>query len=139
MWRSLFRRSELIRRLAKVPGVRTWTSLLRFSASSITKTGTIRRAVVAADHFACWLSDQHLSLSEASPTLVYWLGALYESGIRLLRIFIDKPWGGASDHPSACDCGAGAPCPECNPCDRDHPPKMPEGYRTILDKDGWRH
>jgi hypothetical protein len=35
--------------------------------------------------------------------------------------------------------GAGVPCLTCNPSDRDHPPKMPEGYKTILDKDRWRH
>ena len=52
----------------------------------------------------------------------------------------DKPWGGASNRADACHCGgAGAPCLACNPSDREHPPKMPEGYKTIFDKDGWRH
>src|SRR3954452_25466349 len=63
----------------------------------------------------------------------------YHGALWVCENHIEKPWAGASDHPDACDCGAGAPCPECNPCDRDHPPKMPEGFRTILDKDGWRH
>lgn len=26
----------------------------------------------------------------------------------------DKPWGGASKHAGACECGAGAPCRVCN-------------------------
>jgi hypothetical protein len=52
----------------------------------------------------------------------------------------DKPWGGASDREDACHCGgAGAPCLVCNPSDREHPPNMPEGYKTIFDKDGRRH
>jgi hypothetical protein len=50
----------------------------------------------------------------------------------------DKPWGDASDRADACDCGAGAPCPACNSSDREHAPAMPDGYRTIFDKDGWR-
>ena len=51
-----------------------------------------------------------------------------------------KPWGDVSTSDDACHCGgAGAPCPVCNPSDRDNPPKMPDGYKTILDKDGWRH
>jgi hypothetical protein len=50
----------------------------------------------------------------------------------------DKPWDGASDVPEACHCGgAGAPCPACNPCDDDHRPEMPEGYRSLIDsRDG---
>ena len=53
---------------------------------------------------------------------------------------VDKPWGGATNRADACHCGgAGAPCPACNPSDREHPPKMPGGDKTILDKDGWRH
>jgi hypothetical protein len=47
-----------------------------------------------------------------------------------------KPWGGVSTSEDACRCGgAGAPCPVCNPSDRDHPPKMPDGYRSFFDKD----
>lgn len=31
--------------------------------------------------------------------------------------------------PPGCTCGgAGAPCPDCNPCDYDNPPRMPPGY-----------
>jgi len=38
---------------------------------------------------------------------------------------LDLPW-------NECDCGgAGTPCPECNPCDCDHPPKMPPGYVSL--------
>jgi len=25
----------------------------------------------------------------------------------------DRPWAGDSDHPNACECGAGAACPTC--------------------------
>ena len=52
---------------------------------------------------------------------------------------IDKPWSGASDAPDACHCGgAGAPCPACNPCDAEHKPEMPEGYKSIIDaRDSW--
>jgi hypothetical protein len=36
------------------------------------------------------------------------------------------PW----DGPNACNCGgAGMPCPSCNPSDRDHPPRLPKGFR----------
>ncbi len=41
----------------------------------------------------------------------------------------DRAW------PDVCDCGAGAPCPVCNPCDRDHPPEMPERFRSVIDVD----
>jgi hypothetical protein len=52
----------------------------------------------------------------------------------------DKPWGGASDDADACNCGgAGMPCPACNLSDREHKPKMPEGYRSIFGRHGWRH
>ena len=50
----------------------------------------------------------------------------------------DKPWGGASHREDACHCGgAGMPCPACNLSDREHRPKMPEGYKEILGRDGW--
>jgi len=50
----------------------------------------------------------------------------------------DRPCGGASNREEACHCGgAGMPCPSCNPSDRKHKPKMPEGYRKFFDKDGW--
>jgi hypothetical protein len=45
-------------------------------------------------------------------------------------------WGDESYAPNACQCGgAGASCPACNPCDDEHPSKMPAGYRTFLDRD----
>jgi len=48
----------------------------------------------------------------------------------------DKAWDGASDRADACHCGgAGLPCLACNPCDHDHPPEMPPGYRSLIDKD----
>ena len=38
--------------------------------------------------------------------------------------------GGASEDLDACNCGgASMPCQVCNPSDREHKPKMPEGYR----------
>jgi hypothetical protein len=47
-----------------------------------------------------------------------------------------RPWDGAN----ACGCGAaGAPCPACNvPEKKADPPRMPRGFRTEVDKDGWR-
>jgi hypothetical protein len=32
----------------------------------------------------------------------------------------DRPWAESGKYPNACDCGAGAPCPICNPLHRDH-------------------
>ena len=38
----------------------------------------------------------------------------------------DRPWDGAH----ACGCGApGMPCPNCNPSDKDHPPRLPVGFQ----------
>jgi len=48
----------------------------------------------------------------------------------------DKPWDGASDRASSHCGGAGLPCLKCNPRDHDHPPEMPAGYRSLIDKDG---
>jgi hypothetical protein len=48
---------------------------------------------------------------------------------------IFMPWEGQE----ACDCGApGATCPLCNGKGPETP-RMPEGFRTEVDKDGWRH
>ncbi|SHG92841.1 hypothetical protein SAMN05443248_3110 [Bradyrhizobium erythrophlei] len=48
----------------------------------------------------------------------------------------DRPWEG----PNACPCGApGAPCPDCNVTKEGEVPRMPEGFRIEVDKDGWRH
>jgi hypothetical protein len=48
----------------------------------------------------------------------------------------EVPWEG----PRACPCGgAGAPCPRCNAPAGDDPPRLPDGFRTELDKDGWRN
>ncbi|MCP2106688.1 hypothetical protein M2202_007532 [Bradyrhizobium japonicum] len=48
----------------------------------------------------------------------------------------DRPW----DGPRACSCGdAGAPSPACNAAGEGEVPRMPEGFRVEVDKDGWRH
>jgi hypothetical protein len=48
----------------------------------------------------------------------------------------DRPWQG----PHACPCGgAGAPCPACNASGEGEAPRMPDGFKTEVDKDGWRH
>ncbi|WP_025036151.1 hypothetical protein [Bradyrhizobium sp. DOA9] len=48
----------------------------------------------------------------------------------------DRPW----DGPKACGCGgAGALCPACNVPGEGELPRMPEGFRVEVDKDGWRH
>jgi len=47
---------------------------------------------------------------------------------------ISRPWEG----PNACGCGAaGVPCGRCN--NSDETPRMPEGFKTEVDKGGWRH
>jgi len=53
----------------------------------------------------------------------------------------DRPWGdGGSTRSDACACGAGAPCPVCNPCDRDHSPRDVAGSTLIWDLEhGYRH
>jgi len=49
----------------------------------------------------------------------------------------DRPWDGNK----ACGCGgAGEPCPQCNPSDRQHAPKHLPGFRMVCDREnGWRH
>jgi hypothetical protein len=40
----------------------------------------------------------------------------------------------------ACTCGAaGAPCPACNVPEEGSEPRPPEGLKTEVNKDGWRH
>jgi hypothetical protein len=47
-----------------------------------------------------------------------------------------RPWEGRH----VCGCGAaGAPCPECNATNDANAPRMPEGFKTEVDKDGRRH
>jgi hypothetical protein len=47
-----------------------------------------------------------------------------------------RPWEG--EH--ACTCaGARAPCPMCNSSELGDAPRMPDGFKTEVDKDGWRH
>lgn len=38
-----------------------------------------------------------------------------------------RAWG----YGDGCCGGAGMPCKECNPCDRDHPPAMPPGMVEV--------
>jgi hypothetical protein len=48
----------------------------------------------------------------------------------------NRPWQG--EH--ACDCGgAGMPCPWCNRASDGEAPRMPEGFKTDFNKDGWRN
>ena len=55
---------------------------------------------------------------------------------RVCEAHILRPW----DGPRACGCGAaGAPCGRCNPPDQGATPRMPDGFKTVFDKDGWRH
>lgn len=50
----------------------------------------------------------------------------------------ERPWGGVSDSPFACDCGPGIPCAACNLPSENNPPRMAPGFRVMLDKDdGW--
>jgi hypothetical protein len=40
----------------------------------------------------------------------------------------------------ACNCGAGVPCPTCNPSDAEHPPDMLRtGLKITVDDKGPRH
>jgi hypothetical protein len=58
-------------------------------------------------------------------------------GLRVgLRGASGRPWEG----PHACPCGAaGMPCPSCNTPAEGEAPRMPHGFKTKVDKDGWRH
>ena len=47
-----------------------------------------------------------------------------------------RPWEG--EHGCTCG-GAGAPCPLCNVTNDRNSPRMPKGFKTEVDKDGWRH
>jgi hypothetical protein len=50
----------------------------------------------------------------------------------------EKP-GGSIKLTNACECGAsGAPCPICNATNDGDAPRMPGGFKTEVDKDGWR-
>ena len=47
-----------------------------------------------------------------------------------------RPWDGQH----GCDYGgAGMPCPACNMADEGGAPRLPDGFKTDVDKDGWRH
>jgi hypothetical protein len=46
-----------------------------------------------------------------------------------------RPWAG----PHACGCrAAGMPCPRCNTPAEGEEPRMPDGFKATVDKDGWR-
>lgn len=48
----------------------------------------------------------------------------------------DRPWLGER----ACNCGgAGMPCPTCNCPAEGETPRMPDGFRVEVDKNGSRH
>lgn len=51
----------------------------------------------------------------------------------------DRPWD--SDRDDACTCGAGMPCPECNPSEGYHdPPRGLPGETIIWDRErGYLH
>ncbi|MFG3598318.1 hypothetical protein [Bradyrhizobium sp. RDI18] len=48
----------------------------------------------------------------------------------------DQPWEG--EHTCGCG-GAGARCPTCNSPAEGERPRLPPGFKTVLDKDGYRH
>ena len=70
MWQDLFRRADLITRLSQSPWSPYLDEFAAFLSEQHYSTGTIRRALVSADHFACWLSERQLSLSDTSATIV---------------------------------------------------------------------
>lgn len=69
MWQDLFRRADLITRLSQNPWSPYLDEFVSFLGQQHYSTGTIRRAVVAADHLACWLSKRQISLSDTSITV----------------------------------------------------------------------
>jgi hypothetical protein len=53
----------------------------------------------------------------------------------------DRPWGGESSRPDACDCSPGAPCPHCWTDDgwRERMMKMHEEGRVLASEDNlWK-
>ena len=70
MWKNLFRRADLITRLDQSSWSPYLDEFVDFLGQQHYGAGTIRRAVMAADRFACWLSERHLSLSDTSATVV---------------------------------------------------------------------
>jgi hypothetical protein len=53
MWQDLFRRADLITRLSQSPWSPYLDEFAAFLSEQHYSTGTIRRALVSADHFAC--------------------------------------------------------------------------------------
>ena len=41
----------------------------------------------------------------------------------------DRPW--SKTKPNGCECGAGMPCPDCNPSDADNPPRLGEAMTIV--------
>jgi hypothetical protein len=61
---------------------------------------------------------------------------LCRQGVGFARTTLD---GRVKGH-SPCDCsGAGMPCERCNMPTDGGPPRLPAGFETEFDKDGWRH
>jgi hypothetical protein len=70
MWQDLFRRADLITRLSQSPWSPYLDEFATFLGEQHHSIGTIRRALVSADHLARWLSERQLSFSDASATTV---------------------------------------------------------------------
>src|SRR4051794_38141631 len=70
MWQNLFRRADLITRLVESPWSPYLDEFIAFLGQQHYSTGTIRRAVIAADHFACWLLQEQLSFWEVNTNIV---------------------------------------------------------------------
>ena len=52
----------------------------------------------------------------------------------------DQPFSMGSKRADACECGAGMPCPVCNPSGGlDDPPRNPPGFKVTVDRRGNRH
>lgn len=52
------------------------------------------------------------------------------------EIHMKRPWTG----PGACGCGApGAPCGRCNDPGDGETPRMLNGFKPVIDKNGWRN
>ena len=70
MWQNLFRSADLIRWLSQSLWSPYLNEFATFLGEQHYSTGTIRRALVSADHLACWLSERQLSPSDTGPATV---------------------------------------------------------------------
>ena len=72
-------------------------------------------------------------IEAASPVMKC---SLCEDAGWVCESYRDKPWEG----PHACQCGApGAPCTSLQCTNGGDARRMPGGFKTEVDKDGWRH